>query len=94
MKTFKLLIIVFMLMDFSSPLFSQWTIQHSGLPDSQNPTLAFAAVDSNVCWGFQGALVWPTVNPKSLLTTDGGEHWSPVPLPAHFRSHLTISLRN
>ena len=82
MKTFKLLIIVFMLMDFSSPLFSQWTIQHSGLPDSQNPTLAFAAVDSNVCWGFQGAPVWPTVNPKCILTTDGGDHWSPIPLPA------------
>jgi photosystem II stability/assembly factor-like uncharacterized protein len=74
-----LLTIVFSVMCFSSQLFSQWTIiQHSGLPDSQNPTLAFSAVDSNVCWGFQ----WGIISPKCLLTTDGGDHWNPVPLPA------------
>jgi photosystem II stability/assembly factor-like uncharacterized protein len=79
MKTFKMLIIVFTVMCFSSPLFSQWTIiQHSGLPYSQNPTLVFSAVDSNVCWGFQ----YMYDNPKCILTTDGGDHWSPVPLPA------------
>ena len=80
MKTFKLLSIVFSVIYFSSSLFSQWTIiQHSGLPDSQNPTLAFSAVDSNVCWGYQWGVI---VNPKCLLTTDGGDHWNPVPLPA------------
>ena len=79
MKTFKLLSIVFSVICFPSSVFSQWTIiQHSGLPDSQNPTLAFSAVDSNVCWGFQRGLD----NPKCVLTTDGGDHWNPVPLPA------------
>jgi photosystem II stability/assembly factor-like uncharacterized protein len=78
MKAFNMLIIVFTMMCFSSPLFAQWVIQHSGLPASQNPTLAFSAVDSNVCWGFQ-----PWINnPKCVLTTDGGDHWSQVPLPA------------
>jgi photosystem II stability/assembly factor-like uncharacterized protein len=85
MKTFKMFSIVFSAMCFSSPLFSQWTIiQHSGLPDSQNPTLAFAAVDSNVCWGFQPSID----NPKCVLTTDGGNHWQLVPLPAVTGVHL------
>jgi photosystem II stability/assembly factor-like uncharacterized protein len=80
MKT--LFVLLSAVLCFSSSLFAQWTvIQHSGLPDSQNPTLAFSAVDSNVCWGFQGAVVYPVFNPKCILTTDGGAHWNPVQLP-------------
>jgi photosystem II stability/assembly factor-like uncharacterized protein len=85
MKNFKMFYFVFSVMCFSSPLFSQWSIiQHSGLPDSQNPTLVFAVVDSNVCWGFQP---WIS-NPKCVLTTDGGNHWQLVSLPAVTGVHL------
>jgi hypothetical protein len=78
MKTFKLLSIVFSVMCFSSSLFSQWTIiQNSGLPDSQNPTLVFSAVDSNICWGIQRDIK----NPKGVITIDGGDHWSLIQLP-------------
>jgi hypothetical protein len=84
MKTYRILLIVFTMLSFSSPLFSQWTVQHSGLPASLNPTLAFAAVDSNVCWGFQHSVV----NPKCVLTRDGGDHWKLVPLPVVSGVHL------
>jgi photosystem II stability/assembly factor-like uncharacterized protein len=78
MKTFQKISVVCALLCFPATLFPQWTVQHSGLPDSQNPTLAFSTVDSNVCWGFQ-----PWIdNPKCILTTDGGDHWQFVTLPS------------
>ncbi len=77
MKTYKMLIIVFTVLSFYSPLFSQWTIQHSGLPASQNPTLIFSAVDSNVCWGIQ----YEINNPKWVLTTNGGVTWNLMGIP-------------
>jgi len=78
MKTYKLLFILVVMLSYSSSLFSQWTIQHSGLPDSQNPTLIFSAVDSNICWGIQ----YEISNPKGVLTIDGGENWNLIQLPA------------
>jgi photosystem II stability/assembly factor-like uncharacterized protein len=71
MKTHSGVIIFLTMLCFSSTLFSQWTVQHSGLPDSPNPTLQLSAVDSNVCWGAGGL-----GNLKCVLTTDGGENWS------------------
>jgi hypothetical protein len=72
MKKFNIIILIFTMFCYSSPLFSQWTVQHSGLPASQNPTLIFSAVDSNVCWGIQ----YEFNNPKWVLTTNGGVTWS------------------
>ncbi len=76
MKTYRIPVIVFMMLSFSLPLFSQWIVQHSGLPASLNPTLLLSAVDSNVCWGVQGDLNTPILNQKCVLTTDGGLNWS------------------
>ncbi|MCX6247638.1 MAG: T9SS type A sorting domain-containing protein [Bacteroidetes bacterium] len=69
---------IFSVVCLSSPLFSQWTVQHSGLPDSQNPTLLLSAVDSNVCWGAQGDSYNLIANMKCILTTDGGVNWKPM----------------
>jgi photosystem II stability/assembly factor-like uncharacterized protein len=77
MKTCNVIIFIFTMLSFSSPLFSQWAVQHSGLPASQNPTLIFSAVDSNVCWGIQ----FEINNPKWVLTTDGGVTWSLAGIP-------------
>jgi hypothetical protein len=79
MKTYKILLMLIALISFSSRLLSQqWSVQHSGLPDSPDPTLIFSAVDSNVCWGIQNQSALPSdiLNPKLVLTTDGGNHWS------------------
>lgn len=76
MKTYKILLVILILGSFSSPVFSQkWIVQHSGLPDSENPTLVFSPVNPMVCWGIQDA-----ENPKCVLTTDGGENWRPISL--------------
>jgi photosystem II stability/assembly factor-like uncharacterized protein len=72
MKTYTMMFFILTMFCFSSPLFSQWVVQHSGLPASQNPTLIFSAVDSNVCWGIQ----YEFNNPKWVLTTNGGVTWS------------------
>jgi photosystem II stability/assembly factor-like uncharacterized protein len=66
---------------FPSPMFSQWIVQHSGLPASLNPTLILSAVDSNVCWGVQSDIQVGVSNPKGVVTTDGGDHWSLIQLP-------------
>jgi photosystem II stability/assembly factor-like uncharacterized protein len=75
MKTYKLVIsILITLLSFSAALYSQspqWTVQHSGLPNTLNPTLALSAVDSNVCWGLGGPGA-----PKCVLTTNGGVNWT------------------
>lgn len=53
-----------------------WKVQNSGLPSSLNPTLIFSAVDSNICWGVQTYEADYTLNPKYVLTTNGGNNWS------------------
>lgn len=76
MKTYKILLILFTAMVFSSSIFSQkWIVQHSGLPDSENPTLVFSAVNPNVCWGVQ-----QLINPKCVVTTNGGMDWKMIDL--------------
>lgn len=76
MKTYRILLLIIILGCFSSPVFPQWIVQHSGLPDSDNPTLIFSAVNPNVCWGIQ----LDFVNPKCVLTTDGGVNWKLIEL--------------
>jgi photosystem II stability/assembly factor-like uncharacterized protein len=83
MKTLVLFGVWVAMSYFSSPLYSQWMVQHSGLPDSQNPTLILSAVDSNVCWGVQAENYNPIGNQRGVLTTDGGAHWRLIQLPVN-----------
>ena len=72
MKTYKIVLILIVVLGFSLQLQSQWIVQHSGLPASPNPTLIFSAVNPDVVWGIQ----FEIANPKCVLTTDGGVDWT------------------
>jgi len=77
MKTFSFLIVYFFVTLLSIPVIAQqWNTMHiAGLPNSTNSTLIFSPVDADIVWGIQSTDAG-IVNPKFILTTNGGNNWS------------------
>ncbi len=59
-----------LLFAYPCPVFSQWIVQHTGVPDaSPNPQLSLSVVNEQVCWGVK----WSPAH--VVRTTDGGTTW-------------------
>jgi photosystem II stability/assembly factor-like uncharacterized protein len=66
---FSLLFVTFLSLSVMAQ--SPWILQHaSGLLNSGDRVVVFAAVDDNVCWGKN------SINSQFLRTTNGGNNWT------------------